>query len=85
MKEAWCLTASSPNESAQKLIACYGKRWEIACAFRDTKDLRLGMGTTRIRARTPERGDRLWLPGAFAVALPTLLGERGKLSAVTGS
>ena len=27
MQEAWCLAASSPDESAKNLIAYYGKRW----------------------------------------------------------
>jgi len=32
------------NETARALINLYGKRWGIECAFRDTKDLRFGMG-----------------------------------------
>jgi len=78
MQEAWCLAASSPDESAKNLIACYGKRWHIEPGFRDTKDLRFGMGMARIRVSTPERRDRLWLLNAFAVALLTLLGAAGE-------
>ena len=78
MKEAWCLAASSPDDSAQKLIAYYGKRWHIEPGFRDTKDLRFGMGMARLRVSTLERRDRLWLLNAFAVALLTLLGAAGE-------
>jgi len=44
MKQPWCLAASVTNETARALINLYGKRWDIKCAFRDTKDLRFGMG-----------------------------------------
>ena len=56
----------------------YGKRWGIEAAFRDTKDLRFGMGMASIRVSTPERRDRLWLLNAFAVVLLTLLGAAGE-------
>jgi hypothetical protein len=46
--------------------------------FRDTKDLRFGMGMASIRVSTPERRDRLWLLSAFAIALLTLLGAAGE-------
>jgi Transposase DDE domain len=78
MKEPWCLATSCPDEGARKLIAYYGKRWSIECSFRDTKDLRFGMGMARVRVSTPERRDRLWLLNAFAVALLTLLGAAGE-------
>jgi hypothetical protein len=78
MQEAWCLAASSPDESAKNLIAYYGKRWHIEPGFRDAKDLRFGMGMSRLRVSTAERRDRLWLLNAFAVALLTLLGAAGE-------
>jgi len=56
----------------------YGKRWGIESGFRDTKDLRFGMGMASIRVSTPARRDRLWLLNAFAVALLTLLGAAGE-------
>ena len=55
-----------------------GKRWRIESGFRDTKDLRFGMGMASIRVSTPERRDRLWLLNAFAVVLPTLRGAAGE-------
>lgn len=44
MKEPWCLAASTTDEPGRALINLYAKRWGIECAFRDTKDLRFGMG-----------------------------------------
>jgi len=52
--------------------------WDIESGFRDTKDLRYGMGMAIIRISTPERRDRLLLLNAFAVALLTLLGAAGE-------
>jgi len=78
MKEPWCLAASTTMATAKELMTTYGKRWGIESAFRDTKDLRFGMGMVSIRISTPERRDRLWLLNAFAVALLTLLGAAGE-------
>jgi hypothetical protein len=78
MKEPWCLAASAPAAAAKSLIKLYAKRWSIECAFRDTKDLRFGMGMGSVHVSTPERRDRLWLLNAFAVALLTLLGAAGE-------
>src|SRR6202045_3634776 len=78
MKEPWCLAASTTTDTAKQLMTTYGKRWGIESGFRDTKDLRFGMGMASIRVSTPERRDRLWLLNAFAVALLTLLGTAGE-------
>ena len=78
MKEPWCLAASTSSDTAKQLMRTYGKRWGIEAAFRDTKDLRFGMGMASIRVSTPERRDRLWLLNAFAVVLLTLLGAAGE-------
>jgi hypothetical protein len=78
MKQAWCLATSRANSTASDLKGLYGKRWEIECGFRDTKDLRFGMGMASIRVSTPARRDRLWLLNALAVALLTLLGAAGE-------
>ncbi len=55
MKQAWCLATSSTEASAKTLIGLYGKRWSIECGFRDTKDLRFGMGMGSIHVSTPAR------------------------------
>ena len=78
MKQAWCLAASSKDAKTKQLTALYGRRWPIECSFRDTKDLRFGMGLGTIRIKSPERRDRLWLINAFAVVLLTLLGAAGE-------
>jgi hypothetical protein len=78
MKQAWCLATSTDAETAKTAIKLYGRRWGIESGFRDTKDLRYGMGMGIIRISTPERRDRLLLLNAFAVALLTLLGAAGE-------
>jgi hypothetical protein len=78
MKEPWCLAASAADADARSLIKLYAKRWSIECGFRDTKDLRYGMGMGSVRVSTPQRRDRLWLLNAFAIALLTLLGTAGE-------
>ena len=84
MKEPWCLAASTTTDTAKQLMTTYGKRWSIESGFRDTKDLRFGMGMASIRVSTPERRDRLWLLNAFAVVLLTLLGAAGEISVMVG-
>ena len=78
MKQPWCLATSVTHETARALINLYAKRWGIECAFRDTKDLRFGMGMGAMHVSTPDRRDRLWLINAFAVVLLTLLGAAGE-------
>lgn len=78
MKQAWCLATSLTDATASALKSLYGKRWGIECGFRDTKDLRFGMGMGSIHVSTPARRDRLWLLNALAVALLTLLGAAGE-------
>jgi hypothetical protein len=55
----------------------YAKRWTIEPGFRDTKDLRFGMGLSVLRIADPQRRDRLLL-NAFAIVLLTLLGAAGE-------
>ena len=78
MKEPWCLAASDPEASAAMLVNHYARRWTIEPQFRDTKDLRFGMGLSSTRVGDPMRRDRLLLVSAFAVALLTLLGAVGE-------
>lgn len=78
MKQPWCLAASVTQETARALVNLYSKRWGIEGAFRDTKDLRFGMGMGAMHVSTPDRRDRLWLINAFAVVLLTLLGAAGE-------
>jgi hypothetical protein len=78
MKQPWCLATSLADQPARALINLYAKRWQIEGGFRDSKDLRFGMGMGSIHVSTPERRDRLWLVSAFAVVLLTLLGAAGE-------
>jgi hypothetical protein len=78
MKEPWCLAASDGTVPAATLIKYYARRWTIEPNFRDTKDLRFGMGLSATRTGEPTRRDRLLLVNAFAIALLTLLGAAGE-------
>ncbi|WP_191086069.1 IS4 family transposase [Roseococcus microcysteis] len=78
MKEPWCLAASDPEATAAMLVNHYARRWTIEPQFRDTKDLRFGMGLSATRVGEPMRRDRLLLVSAFAMALLTLLGTVGE-------
>ena len=78
MKEPWCLATSEREATAATLINHYARRWTIEPQFRDTKDLRFGMGLSSTRIGVPTRRDRLLLVSAFATALLTLLGAVGE-------
>jgi Transposase DDE domain len=78
MKEAWHLAASDGALSALQLTKLYSKRWTIEPSFRDSKDLRFGMGMSALRIDDPQRRDRLLLLNAFAILLLTLLGAAGE-------
>ena len=78
MKEAWHLAASDGLLSAPEIIKLYAKRWTIEPSFRDSKDLRFGMGMSALRISDPQRRDRLLLLNAFAILLLTLLGAAGE-------
>ena len=78
MREAWCLAASNAEATAREIMNQYAKRWTIEPGFRDTKDLRFGMGLSVLRIADPQRRDRLLLLNAFAIVLLTLLGAAGE-------
>ena len=78
MKEAWCLAISDSTVAPKDAIDYYSKRWTTDPSFRDTKDLRFGMGLSSVRVSTPERRDRLLFLNALAVHLLTILGAAGE-------
>jgi len=78
MKEAWCLASSDPKASAASLIKHYAKRWTIEPSFRDTKDLRFGMGLSWTHVKRPDRRDKMLFVAALAIVLLTLLGAAGE-------
>jgi hypothetical protein len=77
MKEGWFLASSLPGP-ANPVITLYGKRFTIEENFRDTKDIRFGMGLSSSRISDPTRRDRVLLISAMAVVLLTLLGAAGE-------
>jgi hypothetical protein len=78
MKDAWHLAASDGALSAPAIIKLYSRRWTIQPSFRDSKDLRFGMGLSVLRIEDPQRRDRLLLLNAFAILLLTILGAAGE-------
>src|SRR5690349_5462352 len=78
MKEPWCLASSGRNATAATMVNHYARRWTVEPQFRDTKDLRFGMGLSATRIGEPMRRDRLLLVSAFATALLTMLGAAGE-------
>src|SRR3954467_12850053 len=58
MKEAWCLAASNAAAPSRQIIDLYSKRWSVEPSFRDTKDLRFGLGLASVRISDPQRRDR---------------------------
>lgn len=78
MKEPWCLAASDGDAPTAEIVNHYARRWTIEPNFRDTKDLRFGMGLSFTRISEPTRRDRLLLVSAFATVLLTLLGAAGE-------
>jgi hypothetical protein len=78
MKEPWCLATSLHGATAAQVVALYSRRFTIEENFRDTKDLRFGMGLSSMSIAEPERRDRLLLLSALACALLTLLGAAGE-------
>ena len=78
MTDAWCLATSRADAKPREIIDLYAKRWTIEPGFRDTKDLRFGMGLGTVRIENPQRRDRLLLVNAFAIVLLTLLGAAGE-------
>src|SRR5271166_1379821 len=78
MKDPWHLAASDGALSAPQIVKLYAKRWTIEPSFRDSKDLRFGMGMGALRIAVPQRRDRLLLLNAFAILLLTILGAAGE-------
>ena len=78
MKEAWHLAASDGALGAPAIIKLYSRRWTIEPSFRDSKDLRFGMGMRVLRIADPQRRDRLLLLNAFAILFLTILGGAGE-------
>ena len=78
MKEPWCLATSLGHNTARQIVDAYARRWTVEPSFRDTKDIRFGMGMALLRISRPDRRDRRLLLNAFATHLLTMLGTAGE-------
>lgn len=78
MKDSWCLATSRTDLGARQVVGLYGKRFTIEESFRDSKDLRFGLGLSQTHIQDEQRRDRLLLVCARAVTLLTLLGAAGE-------
>lgn len=74
MEEAWYLATSRTDLTARQVVLLYGRRFTIEENFRDTKDLRFGLGLSATHVGDCGRRDRLLLLIAIAQGLLTLLG-----------
>ena len=74
MKDYWCLATDRCDLSTNEIKNYYGKRWSIEPSFRDSKNLRFGMGMYETSISTPQRRDRLFFIGAIATFMLTVLG-----------
>lgn len=78
MKKPWCIVASDQEDTGREIVKYYAKRWGIEPSFRDSKDLRFGMGLSKTHIRNTDRRDRLLLLNALAIFLMTMLGAAGE-------
>src|SRR5918995_1218493 len=69
---------SWPTAPSRQIIDLSSNRWGVEPSFRDTMDLRFGLGLSSVRISDPQRRDRLLLLNAFAVVLLTRLGAAGE-------
>jgi len=80
MKEPWCLATSLSKKTASEIVKLYGRRFTIEETFRDTKDIRFGLGLSATHIGRTDRRDRLLFLFAIAHALLTLLGAASEAS-----
>jgi len=78
MKDAWYLVSNRTDLKGLQIVKFYGKRWTIEPYFRDTKDLRFGMGLSSTHISTAERRDRIFFISAIVIAILTTLGSAGE-------
>lgn len=74
MKDPWLLASSRSDLTGAAIVKLYGRRFTTEESFRDTKNLRFGLGLSIVHTKSVQRRDRLLLLCALAEALLTLLG-----------
>jgi hypothetical protein len=79
-REPWLLVASPAlgHVSAQSLVGLYAQRMRIEQSFRDTKNLRTGLGLEASRSRSGCRFEMLLLIAHLASFVQRLIGESAK-------
>jgi hypothetical protein len=79
-REPWLLAASLEQDhlAAESIVKLYAQRMRIEESFRDTKNIRLGMGLECARSRTRERWQMLLLIGHLGAFVQRLIGEAAK-------
>ena len=80
MKEPWCLATSLSGKTAAEIVKLYGRRFTIEETFRDTKDIRFGLGLSATHIGRTDRRDRLLFLFAIAHARLTILGAASEAS-----
>ncbi len=78
MKDPWCLASSREDMTGPEILVMYGKRWGTETVFRDIKDLQFGMGMKKVRTKSTDRRDKLFLISALAISMLVLLGAAGE-------
>jgi hypothetical protein len=79
-REPWLLVCSMGlrHLAAQSVVALYSQRMRIEQSFRDTKNLRLGLGFEAARSRSGPRLEILLLIAHLASFVQRLIGEAAK-------
>ncbi len=79
-REPWLLVSSQGlrHLSAEAIVALYSQRMRIEQSFRDTKNLRVGMGLETARSRGKKRLELLLLIVHLASFVLRLIGESAK-------
>lgn len=80
-REPWLVAASPTLDhlTATGIIRLYGQRMRIEQSFRDTKNLRVGLGLQTTRTRSSERLQMLLLIAHLASFVQRLIGEDAKV------
>jgi hypothetical protein len=79
-REPWLLVSSPglAHLSAEGMVALYSQRMGIEQSFRDTKNLRFGLGLEVARSRSAQRLEILLLIAHLAAFVQRLIGESAK-------
>jgi hypothetical protein len=77
-REPWLLVSSTGlrHLRAHSIVSLYAQRMRIEQSFRDTKNMRLGMGLEHARSRCAARLEMLLLLAHLASFVQRLIGER---------